>query len=106
GGLQFVRLHEAASAEIQPPSDAQSAHQSRRPSTSSRGFSPRLGAPKTRISRPSGPASYPRHVPGGTRTTSHFLTSTISSSSFIRPLPPTTTNNSSCSLCVWPYGNR
>ncbi|HMC70407.1 MAG TPA: hypothetical protein VKJ07_14730, partial [Mycobacteriales bacterium] len=34
-----------------------SAHQSRRPSTSSRGFSPRLGAPMTRISRPSGPAS-------------------------------------------------
>ena len=35
----------------------QSTHQSRRPSTSSRGASPRLGAPMTRISRPSGPAS-------------------------------------------------
>ena len=35
----------------------QSAHQSRRPSTSSRRASPRLGAPMTRISRPSGPAS-------------------------------------------------
>jgi hypothetical protein len=35
----------------------QSAHQSRCPSTSSRGFSPTLGAPKTRISRPSGPPS-------------------------------------------------
>ena len=34
-----------------------SAHQSRRPSTSSRGASPRLGAPMTRISRPFGPAS-------------------------------------------------
>jgi anti-anti-sigma factor len=34
-----------------------SVHQSRSPSTSSRGFSPRLGAPITRISRPSGPAS-------------------------------------------------
>ena len=34
-----------------------SAHQSRWPSTSSRGSSPRLGAPMTRISRPSGPAS-------------------------------------------------
>ena len=34
-----------------------SAHQSRWPSTSSRGASPRLGAPMTRISRPSGPAS-------------------------------------------------
>src|SRR5947209_6069295 len=31
-----------------------SAHQSRWPSTSSRGSSPRLGAPMTRISRPSG----------------------------------------------------
>ena len=31
--------------------------QSHRPSTSSRGSSPRLGAPMTRISRPSGPAS-------------------------------------------------
>jgi serine-type D-Ala-D-Ala carboxypeptidase (penicillin-binding protein 5/6) len=35
----------------------QSDHQSRWPSTSSRGSSPRLGAPVTRISRPSGPAS-------------------------------------------------
>ena len=43
---------------------------------------------------------------GGTRTTSHSLTSTISSSSFIRPLPRTTTYTSSCSLCVWPYGKR
>ncbi len=34
-----------------------SAHQSRWPSTSSRRASPRLGAPMTRISRPSGPAS-------------------------------------------------
>jgi hypothetical protein len=34
-----------------------SAHQSRRPSTSSRRASPRLGAPMTRISRPFGPAS-------------------------------------------------
>ena len=33
------------------------AHQSRRSSTSSRVASPRLGAPTTRISRPSGPAS-------------------------------------------------
>ena len=33
------------------------AHQSRWPSTSSRGASPRLGAPMTRNSRPSGPAS-------------------------------------------------
>ena len=29
-----------------------------------------------------------------------------SSSSFIRPLPRTTTYSSSCSLCVWPYGKR
>jgi D-alanyl-D-alanine carboxypeptidase (penicillin-binding protein 5/6) len=33
------------------------AHQSRRPSTSSRGFSPRLGAPMTSSSSPSGPDS-------------------------------------------------
>jgi len=36
---------------------SESTHQSRRPSTSSRGSSPRLGAPMTRISSPSGPAS-------------------------------------------------
>src|SRR5439155_9708538 len=38
------------------------------------------------------------------RTTSHSLSSTIWSSSFIRPLPRTTTYTSSCLLCVWPYG--
>src|SRR3954453_2714077 len=30
----------------------------------------------------------------------------ISSSSFIRPLPRTTTYTSSCFACVWPYGKR
>src|ERR1700749_4904240 len=80
----------------------QSAHQLRCPSTSSRGASPRLGAPMTRISRPSGPASYPRHAPGGTRTASHSLSSRISSSTSIRPLPRPTTYTSSCLLCVWP----
>ena len=40
------------------PVRAVDAHEpARRPSTSSRGDSPRLGAPMTRISRPSGPAS-------------------------------------------------
>src|SRR6476646_533290 len=34
-----------------------SPHQSRAPSTSSRGFSPRLGAPMTKIAKPAGPAS-------------------------------------------------
>ena len=35
-----------------------------------------------------------------------FLDSTISSSTFIRPLPRRTTYTSSCFLCVWPYGKR
>src|SRR5438067_9820821 len=58
------------------------------------------------ISRPSAPASQPRHIPGGTRTASHSSSSTISSSTFIRPLPRTTTYTSSCFSCVWPYGKR
>ncbi len=40
-----------------PLARPQSTHQSRWPSTSSRRASPRLGAPMTRISRPSAPAS-------------------------------------------------
>src|SRR3954451_1786396 len=37
---------------------------------------------------------------------SHSLSSTTWSSTFIRPLPRTTTYTSSCVLCVWPYGKR
>jgi pimeloyl-ACP methyl ester carboxylesterase len=63
-GLDIVELpggHLNALSEPEAVAGAmlgfQPAHQSRRPSTSWRGSSPRPGAPKTRISRPSGPAS-------------------------------------------------
>src|SRR5437764_908369 len=44
-------------AVVGPDDIPRHAHQLRSPSTSPRGSSPRLGAPTTRISRPSGPAS-------------------------------------------------
>lgn len=55
---------------------------------------------------PSGPPSNARATCGATRTTSHCLTSVISSSSRTRPEPETTTYASSCSRWRWPNGAR
>jgi hypothetical protein len=65
----------------------QSDHQS-----STRSPSPPSGLsdPIATSSKPSGPPSNARTVLGATRTTSHKRSSTISSSSFARPDPPTT----------------
>ena len=56
---QKIGVYQSAYAHIMGRAayEGKSAHQSRLPSTSSRGASPRLGAPMTMISRPSGPAS-------------------------------------------------
>ena len=62
--------------------------------------------PNARNSIPSGPASKARIVSGETRTASHSATSTISSSSFTRPLPATTTYVSSSFTWWWPNGIR
>ena len=51
----------------------------------------RPSAPTHKRTRPSGPASNARMTFGATRITSHSATSTMSSSSFSRPEPPTTT---------------
>ena len=50
-----------------------------------------FGGPTQIISIPSGPASNDRMTWGATRSTSHSPISTISSSSFARPEPATTT---------------
>jgi hypothetical protein len=65
-----------------------------------------FGAPTAISSTPSGPASNERIVSFGTRSASHCLSSTTSSSSFARALPPTTTYASSWTLCVCPKGTR
>ena len=61
------------------------------PASRRRRASPVFGAPKARISTPSGPASNLRVTSGAIRTASSGPTSTISSSSFNRPPPERTT---------------
>jgi hypothetical protein len=80
---------------------ARLAHSSQKSATGTPSPPSGRSEPTATISRPSGPASNARATSGATRITSHCRTPMISSSSFKRPEPETTTYASSCSRWRW-----